>query len=118
MTSQLPVNEPFSSIKDADTCKGVNGFGTHSYSFLVSVQTARELEDGERKRVLVEGVLEDRTVLEGDSLTLTCILHSLHHLSLAWGRKLQPGQTLGFEDRIWGPLVNIGEEVYTVGFGE
>ena len=67
------------------TCKGVNGFGTDSYSFLVSVQTVRELEAGEKKRVLVEGVLEDRTVMEGDSLTLTCILHSLHHLSLAWG---------------------------------
>ena len=73
------------------TCKGVNGFGTASYSFLVSVKTAGQMEAGGRG-VLVEGLLEDRTVEEGDSLTLTCSLHSLHHLSLAWGRKLQPGR--------------------------
>ena len=73
------------------TCKGVNGFGSASYSFLVRLKTAREVEDAGRKMVLVEGGLEDRTVLEGDSLSLTCTLHSLQHLSLAWGRKLQPG---------------------------
>ena len=47
------------------TCKGVNGFGSASYSFLVSVQTDREVEAGGRRRVLVEGGLEDRTVMEG-----------------------------------------------------
>ena len=73
------------------TCRGVNGFGTASYSFLVSLQTPGLVEAGDRERVLVEGGLEDRTVVEGESLSLTCSLTSLQHLSLAWGRKLQPG---------------------------
>ena len=71
------------------TCKAVNGFGTASYSFLVSVQTGQSKAG--RRGVLVEGVLQDRRVEEGEETTLTCSLHSLHHLSLAWGRKLQPG---------------------------
>ena len=71
------------------TCKAVNGFGSVSYSFLLSVQTGQSKAG--RRGVLVEGVLQDRRVEEGEETTLTCSLHSLHHLSLAWGRKLQPG---------------------------
>ena len=75
------------NLKGKYECRGVNGFGTAAFSYHLNIEGSVKAREGPSVNVVIQqkvfifqvllpGILKNKTVTEGDSVSLSCKIQS------------------------------------------